>query len=90
MAGINVEQQDIITPEGVDSFIVIDSSDANTVKRVTVTGLTQYYDALYAPLAHTHTVSDIQGFDMAVAGNAAVVLNTAKVSYPGDSVIKRL
>ena len=34
------------------------------------------------PLAHTHLSSDITNFTAAVSSNAAVALNTAKVTYP--------
>ena len=36
--------------------------------------------------AHTHTASEITDFDSAVASNAAVVLNTAKISATGTEL----
>lgn len=39
--------------------------------------------AAKAATVHLHTANQITDFDSAVTNNAAVVLNTAKVSYPG-------
>ena len=41
-------------------------------------------DGRYAPISHTHAVSDINGFQDAVTANSAVAANTAKTGITSD------
>lgn len=52
-------------PVDADSFALVDSAAANTLKRLTWANakiaIKAYADTIYAPLVHTHVVSDIVG-----------------------------
>lgn len=87
---LNVEEQSVVTPERADSMVIVDNSDGNAVKRVTYEGLITLLDGLYAAINHMHSTSDIVGLSDFITNNAAVMLNTAKVSYPGDATINSL
>lgn len=55
------------TPADADSFALVDSAAANALKRITwantKVAIKTYADTLYAPLSHTHIVSEITGVD---------------------------
>lgn len=53
------------TPADADSFALVDSAASNVLKRLTwantKVAIKTYADTLYAPLSHTHIVSEITG-----------------------------
>ena len=67
-----------------DSILGLDGS---VVRRFSFTRIYNYllgrFNSIYANRSHTHIASDVTDFDTEVDNNATVVLNTAKVSFPG-------